>query len=93
MLGSARRQRTTPSLANSELLATIQQRLSAHAKKNPASTRCVRRALVLPTPPSLDQGEITDKGSINQRAVLNHRATCVDVLYAAEPPPQVVRIE
>jgi feruloyl-CoA synthase len=93
VLGSA----TTPAydiiVANSELLATIQQRLGAHAKKNPASTRCVRRALVLPTPPSLDQGEITDKGSINQRAVLNHRATCVDVLYAAEPPPQVVRIE
>ncbi|HEY5760660.1 MAG TPA: feruloyl-CoA synthase [Steroidobacter sp.] len=93
VLGSA----TTPAydvvVANSELLATIQQRLGAHAKKNPASTRCVRRALVLPTPPSLDKGEITDKGSINQRAVLNHRATCVDVLYAAEPPPQVVRIE
>lgn len=80
-------------VANRELLAAIQQRLTAHAKQNPASTRCVRRAMVLPTPPSLDKGEITDKGSINQRAVLSHRATCVDALYAAEPPPRVVRIE
>jgi feruloyl-CoA synthase len=71
----------------------IQQRLMAHAKQNSASTRCVRRALVLPTAPSLDKGEITDKGSINQRAVLTHRTTCVDTLYAAEPPPQVIRIE
>lgn len=76
-----------------DLLAVIQQRLAAHAKQNPASTRCVRRAMLLPTPPSLDQGEITDKGSINQRAVLAHRAACVDALYAATPPPHVVRID
>jgi feruloyl-CoA synthase len=49
--------------------------------------------LVLPTPPSLDRGEITDKGSINQRAVLSHRASCVDALYAATPPSQVISIE
>ncbi len=80
-------------VADRELLTAIQQRLIAHARHNPASTRCVRRAVVLPTPPSLDKGEITDKGSINQRAVLSHRAACVDALYAAEPPPRVVRIE
>lgn len=80
-------------VANRELQGAIQQRLSAHARQNPASTRCVRRALVLPTPPSLDKGEITDKGSINQRAVLKHRASCVDALYAAAPPSEVVRIE
>ncbi|WP_170134671.1 feruloyl-CoA synthase [Steroidobacter cummioxidans] len=80
-------------VANRDLLATIQQRLSAHARQNPASTRCVRRAMLLPTPPSLDQGEITDKGSINQRAVLSHRAACVDALYAAIPPPEVAPIE
>jgi feruloyl-CoA synthase len=75
------------------LLTAIEQRLAAHAKENPASTRCVRRAIVLPTAPSLDNGEITDKGSINQRAVLSHRTACVDALYAAIPPPQVIRIE
>jgi feruloyl-CoA synthase len=80
-------------VANPDLSAAIQQRLSAHARQNRASTRCVCRALLLPTPPSLDKGEITDKGSINQRAVLSHRAWCVDALYAAEPPPQVVRID
>ena len=80
-------------VANRDLLALIRQRLSAHARQNPASTRCVRRAMLLPTPPSLDLGEITDKGSINQRAVLSHRAGCVDALYAATPPPEVARIE
>ena len=42
----------------------------------------VARALVLVAPPSIDRGEITDKGSINQRAVLTHRAADVDRLYA-----------
>ena len=41
----------------------------------------VARALVLVDPPSIDRGEITDKGSINQRAVLTHRDALVEHLY------------
>jgi feruloyl-CoA synthase len=93
MLGSSAALSHEAVVTNRELLTAIQQRLSAHARRNPASTRCVRRALMLPTPPSLDQGEITDKGSINQRAVLSHRGPWVEALYRTEPPPQVVRIE
>ncbi len=33
---------------------------------------------------------MTDKGSINQRAVLAHRAALVDELYAAAPPSHVI---
>jgi feruloyl-CoA synthase len=42
----------------------------------------VARALVLVDPPSIDRGEVTDKGSINQRAVLTHRDALVEHLYA-----------
>jgi feruloyl-CoA synthase len=42
----------------------------------------IARALVLVVPPSIDRGEITDKGSINQRAVLGQRAADVERLYA-----------
>ena len=38
-----------------------------------SSTR-ITRAILLDTPLSIDRGEVTDKGSINQRAVLDHRA-------------------
>lgn len=79
--------------AHPEILALVKQRLTAHAKSHPASTRCVRRAILLPTAPSLDQGEITDKGSINQRAVLRHRAQSVASLYASAPPSHVVSID
>ena len=71
----------------------MRQRLAAHARANPASSRGVRRARVLPIAPSLDRGEITDKGSINQRAVLRHHADLVAELYSAAPPPHVVIIE
>ena len=36
------------------------------------------------SPPSIDANEITDKGYINQRAVLAHRAAAVERLYAGE---------
>jgi feruloyl-CoA synthase len=51
----------------------------------------VRRAAWLPVPPSLDLGEITDKGSINQRAVLKHHAQLVAQLYAVPPGPHVAQ--
>jgi len=51
-----------------------------HALGTGSATR-IARALVLAEPPSLDRGEITDKGSINQRAVLTHRADKVQALY------------
>ena len=52
-----------------------------HASGTGSATR-VARALVLVEPPSIDRGEITDKGSINQRAVLTHRDALVEQLYA-----------
>jgi feruloyl-CoA synthase len=44
----------------------------------------VARAHLLVDPPSIDRGEVTDKGSINQRAVLTHRAALVDAVYRAK---------
>ena len=46
------------------------------------SSNRVARALLLDEPPSLDAGEMTDKGSINQRAVLARRAALVEELYS-----------
>ena len=41
-------------------------------------------------PPSLDSGEMTDKGSINQRTMLQSRCALVDELYAATGSPRVI---
>ncbi len=59
------------------------------AEATGSSTRVVR-AIVLDSPPSIDQGEITDKGSVNQRAVLRHRSALVEQLYTSPFPPHVI---
>jgi feruloyl-CoA synthase len=53
------------------------------------STR-ICRIILLAELPSLDIGEMTDKGSINQRAVLANRAALVEDLYADPPPAHVI---
>ncbi|WP_425495127.1 feruloyl-CoA synthase [Pandoraea aquatica] len=63
-----------------ETFASLLTRLNANAS---GSATSVARLLLLDTPPSLDRGEVTDKGSINQRAVQDHRAATVDALHAA----------
>ncbi len=56
-----------------------------------SSTR-VTRAVLLDTPLSIDRGEVTDKGSINQRAVLDHRASLIEQLYAPAPPTNAITL-
>jgi feruloyl-CoA synthase len=51
-----------------------------HAQGTGSASR-VARALILTEPPSIDVGEVTDKGSINQRVVLAYRASDVERLY------------
>jgi feruloyl-CoA synthase len=48
------------------------------------------RLILMDDPPSLDTGEMTDKGSVNQRAVLSRRAALVDELYAPHPSRRVI---
>jgi feruloyl-CoA synthase len=48
---------------------------------------------VMAQAPGLDSGEITDKGSINQRAVLAQRHPLVAMLYAEPPPAGVVVVD
>ena len=64
--------------------AEIRRALEEARGRRPAAPRCASHALsCMAEPPSMDKGEMTDKGSINQRAVLKHRAALVDELYAA----------
>lgn len=53
-------------------------------REGTGSANRVARAHVLVEPPSIDQGEITDKGSINQRAVLRCREALVEALYRGQ---------
>lgn len=63
------------------------------AKNAAGSSHRIERAILLADPPSLDAHEITDKGSINQRAVLEHRATLVEELYSVPLSKRVITIK
>ena len=63
--------------------AQLAKRLRSFSEGSTGSSSRIARAIVLEEPPSLDGGEMTDKGSINQRAVLSRRAAVVEELYSA----------
>jgi feruloyl-CoA synthase len=80
----------TAVLAEPRVADEFRQRLETLSAAGRGSSTQIRRAMLLAVPPSLDIGEMTDKGSINQRAVLANRAALVEELYAAAPPPHVI---
>jgi len=51
---------------------------------------CIARLILLAEPPSLQHYELTDKGSINQRAVMERRAEAITTLFAIPRPTHVV---
>jgi feruloyl-CoA synthase len=77
-------------LADPRVIAEFKRRLDGLAESSRGTSARIRRAILLAEPPSLDVGEATDKGSINQRTVLAHRAALVEELYAAAPAANVI---
>jgi len=73
-------------LASDAIRGRISGALRALAAETGASSSThPTRALVMSEPPSIDANEITDKGYMNQRAVLERRAALVEALYAGGP--------
>ena len=68
----------------------FRERLAAFAATATGSSNRVARAMLVDVPLSIDRGEVTDKGSINQRAVLEHRAAWIEDLYASPLPARVI---
>ena len=68
-----------------KLVAILRERLGAFNAAAGGSSRRVCRFTILTEPPSIDAGEITDKGYVNQRRALERRNARVEALYAKEP--------
>jgi feruloyl-CoA synthase len=73
-------------LASPGVHARFQGMLDKMSESSTGSANRIARLCLLSEPPTIDRGEITDKGSINQRAVLAHRAAIVDALHADTLP-------
>ncbi len=70
----------------------FRERLTKFLATATGSSTRITRAILLDTPLSIDRGEVTDKGSINQRAVLDHRSGLIDLLYSPTPPAHVITL-
>ena len=68
----------------------VREAIRAWNAKNGASSTRVWRCILLAEPPSIDAGEITDKGYVNQRATIERRAADVARLYADSPDASVI---
>jgi len=71
----------TDLLKRDEISQALRDGLVQHNRDNPASSTKIHSAILLVAPPSIDANEITDKGYINQRAVLERRADLVERLF------------
>jgi feruloyl-CoA synthase len=79
-------------ISHEELRGHLAHALAAHNDAAGSAAR-VQRLLVMARPASLDAGEITDKGYINQRKVLAARAELAEMLYADPVPAGVIVAE
>lgn len=68
----------------------FRQRFAKFLSSSTGSSTRITRALFLDSPLSIDDGEVTDKGSINQRAVLDHRKQLIEALYSPTLPADVI---
>jgi feruloyl-CoA synthase len=90
-----------PALPVNDLAATasdpqvreaFRERLTRFLATATGSSTRISRAVLIDTPLSIDRGEVTDKGSINQRAVLEHRAALIDELYSPDTAAHVITL-
>ncbi|MGK6317638.1 feruloyl-CoA synthase [Neorhizobium sp. DT-125] len=77
-------------IAHPKVKAAIAERLKEHQKQASGSATRVMRMMLMTEPLRFEKGEVTDKGSINQRAVLAQRGDLVEALYA--DAPGVIRV-
>jgi feruloyl-CoA synthase len=80
-------------LTDPKVQEAIRAALATHNGNAGGSSNRIVRALILRDPPSVDGGEITDKGYINQRAVLERRAGLVDAIYHRSSHAGVIDID
>ena len=75
---------------DNDVKSRVREGMAALRAEGGGSSTYATRAVLLEEPPSIDAGEITDKGYINQRAVLERRAEIVRRLYEGSPDDPVI---
>jgi len=74
------------------LVGDLTRKAAAFNASEQGSSRRIKRLMVMTEAPSIDAGEITDKGYVNQRLVISRRANLVQALYAEPLAPGVIQL-
>jgi feruloyl-CoA synthase len=80
-------------LAHAAVRGRFVEILSSLKRQSTGSSTFVARATLLDEPPSIDAREITDKGSLNQKAVLSNRRALVDAMYLSKEGDLVIAVD
>lgn len=72
---------------------SLRERLAAFNERQHGGASRIRRALVLSAPPDPNAHELSDKGTVNRRAVIDRRRADVERLFAETPDPDIIIIE
>lgn len=75
-----------------KVIEAVRAAVAAYNQAHDQSSTRFDRLILLAEPPSAEANEITEKGYVNQRAVLERRSRLVDQLYAAAPQDDVIII-
>jgi feruloyl-CoA synthase len=78
--------------SDTEVRQAFRERFAQFLASSTGSSNRITRAILLDAPLSIDRGEVTDKGSINQRAVLEHRSRLIEELYSPMPASHVITL-
>jgi feruloyl-CoA synthase len=81
-----------PAKGFAALVGDLARKASIFNASEQGSSRRIKRLMVMTEAPSIDAGEITDKGYVNQRLVISRRANLVQALYAEPLAPGVIQL-
>lgn len=70
--------------------AAIATGLAQHNRTSPGSSTAITRAIIDPAPLSVTTGELSDKGTLNQRLGLQNRPALIEMLFAVPAPEAVI---
>lgn len=81
-----------PAKGFAALVGDLTRKAAVFNASEQGSSRRIKRLMVMTEAPSIDAGEITDKGYVNQRLVISRRANLVQALYAEPLAPGVIQL-
>jgi len=77
-------------LRHPKVLSALQATLNQLGQQSTGSSTCIQKVIIADFELSIDKGEITDKGSINQRKILSNRSEVVELIYQSSLLPNMV---